>query len=272
MEQGTGPRAGEERGDPDAREPDERVGDRAGIVDATSPSDAADETGADGPGTAGGPENPPVLVAPVVWAMEQLVGWATGRPATVRWDTALTSAVRGRVDRVTVGVTDLRVGRLDLDRVVLRTTDVRLRPGVPPRIVGGPVDARVMVRQRAVDAWVGSSGLPFRLELTEGGLRSTTGLASLRFGELLTALTVRDGWLKLRPVGSFGRVLPDLVGTVFTGNLPLPELPEQAELVEVEHRPGALVARLSLGELDEPIDPGVARRLRARLEAAESTW
>lgn len=217
-------------------------------------------------------KRPPPLLAPVVWGIEQIVSRATGRPATVRWDTGTLSALRGRVERLTVGVTDVRIGGLLLDRVVLKVRDARLRPGLTPRLSSGPVEAHATVIQDAVDAWVGSSSLPFRLELTEDGLRSTAGIGTLRLVNVLTALTVYEGWLRLRPVEAIGQSIPDVLRAAFTGNLPLPALPEDAELIDVEHRSGSMVARVALSELDEPLDSGVANRLRTRLAAVEDSW
>lgn len=219
-----------------------------------------------------GPRSPPPLLAPLVWGIEQIVSRATGRPATVRWDTGAAAAVRGRVERLTVGVTQVRIGNLMLDRVVVSVRDARLRPGLTPRLVSGPVEARATVAQDAVDAWVGASSLPLRLHLTEDGLRSTAGIGSLRLVDVLTALTVYEGWLRLRPIEAVGRSLPDVVGAAFTGNLPLPALPEDAQLLGVQHRSGSLVARVALSEFDERLDPGVAGRLRARLEAVGDSF
>ena len=211
----------------------------------------------------------PPLLAPLVWGVEQVVSRATGRPATVRWDTGTLNALRGRVERLTVGVSDVRIGGLLLEWIVVRVTDAQLRPGLVPRLSSGPVEARATVTQESIDAWVGASGLPFRLGLTDEGLRTTAGIGSFRVVDVLTALTVYEGWLRLRPVQAVGRSLPDVLGAAFTGNLPLPNLPEEAELIDVEHRTGSMIARVSLPPLDESLDPGVAGRLRKRLDAVE---
>jgi hypothetical protein len=218
-----------------------------------------------------GVKRPPPLLAPLVWGIERVVSRATGRPATVRWDTGALNALRGRVERLTVGVADVRIGGLVLDRVVLKVQDAQLRPGLTPRLVSGPVEAHATVSQNAIDAWVGASSLPFRLQLTEDGLRSTAGIGSFRIVDVLTALTVYEGWLRLRPVEAIGRRVPDVLRAVFTGNLPLPALPEDAELIDVEHRSGSMVARVALSEFDESLDVGVADRLRTRLAAVEDS-
>jgi hypothetical protein len=214
---------------------------------------------------------PPVL-APLVWGVEQVVSRATGRPATVRWDTGTFNAMRGRVERLSVGVSDVATGGLLLDRVVVNVRDARLRPGLVPRLVSGPVEARATVTQDAMDTWVRSANLPFRLDLTDGGIRLTAKIGGLKVVDILTALTVFEGWLRLRPIEAVGRSLPDVIGAAFTGNLPLPTLPEEAGLLDVEHREGSMVATVSLTELDESLDPGLAGRLRTRLQKVESGW
>ena len=224
-------------------------------------------------GTEGeGVKPPPPLLAPLVWGIEQVVSRATGRSATVRWDTGTLSALRGRVEHLTVGVTAVKIGGLTLDRVVLDVTDAQLKPGLTPRLVSGPVEARATVSQKEIDAWVGSASLPFRLLLTADGLRSTAGIGSLRILDVLTALTVYKGWIRLRPVEAVGRSIPDVLSAALTGNLPLPALPEDAELLDVEHRAGSMVARVALDRLDESLDAGVANRLRERLTAVEDSW
>jgi hypothetical protein len=137
-----------------------------------------------------------------------------------------------------------------------------------PRLVSGPVEARATVNQAAIDGWLAALGLPFRLKLTKDGLRSTAGIGGFRVGAL-TELTVYEGWLRLRPVEAGGRSVPDVLGAAFTGNLPLPPLPEDATVLDVEHRDGTMVARVALTEFDEALDAGVASRLRTRLAAVE---
>jgi hypothetical protein len=123
-----------------------------------------------------------------------------------------------------------------------------------------------------MDSWVGSANLPFRLDLTDEGIRLTAKIGGLKVVNVLTALTVFEGWLRLRPIEAVGRSLPDVIGAAFTGNLPLPTLPEEAGLLDVEHREGSMVATVSLTELDESLDPGLAGRLRTRLQKVESGW
>jgi LmeA-like phospholipid-binding len=216
-----------------------------------------------------GPPRHPVL-APLNWVIDQVVARVAGRPATIRWDASPLELVRGRARLLTVGVTELRIAGLTVDRGVVRIEQVRLVGGLEPRLQGGPVTARLTVVQEHVDEWLGRAGLPFRLELTDEGILSSTGVGSLRMGRVLTELAVReDGTLRLRPVRAVGRTLPKGLGEVLTGSLPLPGLPTDAQLVDVEHRAGRLSLTLALDDLDEALDLGAPDRLRARLDLLE---
>lgn len=210
---------------------------------------------------------PPVLVAPLLWLTDSLSTRATGRPTTVRWRASPLAALRGKVDLLTVGVHKMQVRGLELDRVVAKVHNARLHPGIEPRVTGGPVITTVTVTQAGIDRWVGQVGLPFRLELTSDGIMSSAGMGALRVGRLLTHLDVVDGWLRLRPVRAVGRNLPKALGAALTGNLPLPALPEDAQMAAVHHRESRLSVEFSLGDLDEVIDLGTADRLRARIDA-----
>jgi hypothetical protein len=86
-------------------------------------------------------------------------------------------------------------------------------------------------------------------------------------GRLLTELAVReDGALRLRPVKAVGRTLPGGVGAALTGTLPLPRLPIEAQLLDVEHRQGRLDVTVLLDDMDEPLDLGAPARLQSRLQ------
>jgi hypothetical protein len=207
-----------------------------------------------------------VLLAPVNWVVDQVAGQVTGRPATIRWDAHPLDAVRGRARLVTIGVTELRVAGLTVDRTVIRIERPQLHPGLETRMTGGPVTAKLTVTQERIDEWIGRASLPFRLELTDEGFLTSAGVGGLRLGKVLTELAVReDGALRLRPVKAVGRTLPGGVGAVLTSSLPLPRLPEDAQLVDVEHREGLFSVTVLLDDIDEVLDLGAPDRLRTRL-------
>ena len=211
-----------------------------------------------------------VLLTPVNWVIDRVAAVVTGRPATIRWDANPLDAVRGRARLVTIGVTELRVAGLTVDKGVIRIERPQIRPGLEPRLTGGPVTAKLTVTQERIDEWVGRASLPFRLELTDEGFVTSAGVGPLRLGHVLTELAVReDGALRLRPVKAVGRTLPSGLGDALTGSLPLPRLPEDAQLVDVEHRPGTFSVPVLLDDIDEVLDFGAPDRLRRRLEHIE---
>lgn len=208
-----------------------------------------------------------VLVAPLNWVVDQVAAVVAGRPATLRWDAAPLDAVRGRARLLTVGVDELRVAGLTLDKAVVRIERARIVPGLEPRLVGGPVTCKLTVTQERLDEWMGRVTLPFRLELTDEGIVSSAGVGSLRLGRILTELAVRDdGALRLRPVRAVGRTLPGGVGAALTGTLPLPRLPIEAQLLDVDHREGRLDVTVLLDDMDERLDLGAPARLQNRLQ------
>ncbi len=210
------------------------------------------------------------LLAPLHWVVDQAAARVAGRPASLRWDAAPLDAIRGRARLLTVGVEELRVAGLTVDRCVVRIEDARLVPGLEPRLQGGPVTAKLTVVQERIDEWTGRASLPFRLELTDDGIVSSAGVGPLRMGRLLTELAVReDGALRLRPVKAVGRTLPAGLGDALTGSLPLPRLPIDAELTEIGHGAGRLSVTVALADIDEVLDLGTADRLRTRLDDIE---
>jgi hypothetical protein len=211
-----------------------------------------------------------LLMAPVNWAVDQIAALVTGRPATIRWDAPPLDAIRGRARLVTIGVSELRVAGLTIDRGVIRIERPQLHPGIESRLTGGPVTAKLTVTQERIDEWVGRASLPFRLELTDEGFVTSAGVGPVRLGRVVTELAVReDGALRLRPLKAVGRTLPGGVGEILTSSLPLPRLPEDAQLVDVEHRAGQFSVTVLLDDIDEVLDLGAPERLRSRLEHIE---
>ena len=211
-----------------------------------------------------------LLVTPLNWVVDQVTAVVAGRPATLRWDANPLEVVRGRARLLTIGVEELRVAGLTVDRVVIRVERPQIHPGLESRFTGGPVTAKLTVTQGRIDEWIGRASLPFRLELTDDGFVTSAGVGSLRLGKIVTELAVReDGALRLRPVKAVGRTLPSGIGDALTGSLPLPRLPEDAQLVDVEHRPGSFSVTVLLDDLDEVLDFGAPERLRRRLELIE---
>ena len=206
-----------------------------------------------------------VVFGPLLWAVDQVVTRIIDRPTQIRWNASPLDTVRGRVGLMTVGVVDVDVGALNLERVVLRIHDARIDPFPRPRLRGGPVDVKAVVTQEAIDRWLRRTALPLGLELTEEGVLSSGRIGGIQVARVLTELTVDGGWLRLRPVRAVGRDVPDALSRLVAGNLPLPALRTGARLVGVEHRPGELIARVRVDDLDEPINAGLYRQVRRRV-------
>ncbi len=211
------------------------------------------------------------LLAPLHWVIDQVAARVTGRPASVRWDGAPFDLLRGRARLLTIGVEDLRIAGLTVNKGIVRIENARINASLEPRLTGGPVTAKLTVEQERVDEWIGRASLPFRLELTDEGIVSSAGVGPLRMGRVLTEVAVReDGALRLRPLKAVGRTLPAGLGEALTGSLPLPRLPIEAQLVEIEHGPGRMSLTVALEDFDEALDLGAPDRLRARLEDIEA--
>lgn len=212
----------------------------------------------------------PSLPKPVVSAVTSWVDLVASRiverPTTVRWRASALDLVQGRAELFTMGLTDLEVGGLVVDRAVLRVHDAHVVAGVPPRLRGGPAEVKATLGQANLDRWTGRVALPVRLELTPEGVRTRTGVGSFSVAAALTELEVVDGRLRLSPRRAGPVGLPPAITALVSGNLPLPTLPPGTRLSRVEHGEGTLSAWLEVDQVDEPLDLGAARRLRDELQ------
>jgi hypothetical protein len=203
--------------------------------------------------------------APVLWLVDRVATRVFNQRTTLRWAAKPADALRGEVEVITVGVPAMKMAGLRVERVVGRVERARIQPGLIPRLKGGPVSVKATVTQESVDRWIGASNLPLRLELTDEGILSSTGIGSLRVGHVLTELEVGGRWLRLRPRQVAARELPASIRQFLVGNLPLPPLPAGARLIEVGHAPGELDVRVALDDIDEAITPSLPGRMQRRL-------
>jgi hypothetical protein len=211
----------------------------------------------------------PSLPKPVVAAVSSWVDLVASRvverPATVRWQASALDLVQGRAEVFTLGLTDLEVGGLVVDRAVLKVREAHVVPGVPPRMRGGPAEVKATLGQANLDRWTGRVALPVRLELTPQGIRTRAGVGSFSVATALLELQVVDGRVRLTPRRAGPVGLPPALTALVSGNLPLPTLPPGTRLSRVEHGDGTLSAWLEVDHVDEPLDLHAARRLRAEL-------
>jgi hypothetical protein len=81
--------------------------------------------------------------------------------------------------------------------------------------------------------------------------------------ETLADLEVSGAFLRLKPTRMTIVGLPAPLARFFRGYLPLPPLPRGARITAVHPGHEELAVTFELAELDEPLTPDIARRLRS---------
>ena len=170
--------------------------------------------------------------------------------------------LKGELDVVKIEVPAVLAAGLVLDRLVIRAEHVRIVPGLPPRLQARPISLRAYVCQDHVDRWTRSTHLPIRVALTPEGVMLTTGVGGIRMGSVLADLEVAGRFLRLAPKRMTIGGVPTPMVRFLRGYLPLPPLPRGARITEVRPGEGELAVTFQIDELDEPITPDIARRLR----------
>jgi hypothetical protein len=205
------------------------------------------------------------IVRRVARAMDSAASRLAGRPASVRIEAPLGELRRGRLQAVDAELTDVEVGGLVVDHMLIRITELDFMPALPPRLHVPRVRIAATVTQRWVDRWLAREWLPVQVRLAEQGLATSFSLDSFGLGEIETELVVVGGWLRLKPRRAGLLELPGLVGDVFSGYLPLPKLPPGARLDSLQHDAGELIAHFELPGFDESLTAGLASRIGSRL-------
>ena len=118
----------------------------------------------------------PPLLASFLALVDDTASRIIDHPIRPRLKVTAQGLLRGELDVVKVEVPAVLAAGLVLDRVVIRAEQVRVVPGLPPRLQAGPVGLRAYVSQDNVDRWTRTARLPMRLALTEEGVQLTTGL------------------------------------------------------------------------------------------------
>jgi hypothetical protein len=203
---------------------------------------------------------------------ELLVGLLDGtvsalarRPVKVRVKPTPLGLVTGRLDAVVLEVGELATHGLVVDRLVVHAQNLRVEPGLPPRLKAGPIGFKATVVQEAVDGWTKAAHLPARLLLTPEGIVVKTGVRGFQLSEVATELTVSGPFLQLRPVRASMLGLSTPVLGFLRGFLPLPPLPLGARLNRVEPGDGELTVWFDVDDVDEPLTPAIATGIRRRL-------
>ena len=205
----------------------------------------------------------PPLLASFLALVDDTASRIVDHPVRPRIKVSPQGLMRGEVDVLKVEVPAVLAAGLVIDRLVVRAEHVRVVPGFPPRLRAGPVALRAYVCQEHVDRWTRSARLPIRLALTEDGVHLTTGVRGFRMSETLADLEVAGSFLRLAPKKMTIVGLPAPLARFFRGYLPLPPLPKGARITEVRPGDGELAVTFELADLDEPLTPDIARRLRS---------
>ena len=224
------------------------------------------------------PEDPPILQladAPDEEApspADLLIGLLDGtlsrvvrRPVKVRSKISPVAAMLGSIDVVVFELGELEMAGLEVERIVVHVENVRIQPGFPPRLRTGEIGFKATVVQAAVDRWTQRTHLPMRMHLTDEGILVKTSVRGFSIGELSTEVAVTRNFLTLRPKrASIVGVRTPVVG-MLRGFLPLPPLPRGARLSKVDHEEGTITTWFALDNIDQPLTPAIARRLRPSL-------
>lgn len=205
----------------------------------------------------------PPLLASLLAVLDATASRLVDHPIRPRVKASPASLLRGELDVVRIEVPAVLAAGLVLDRLVVRAEHVRVVPGLPPRLKAGPVGIRAYVCQEHVDRWTKASRLPMRIGLRADGVVLSTGVRGIKMGEVLADLEVAGPFLRLVPkqVRIAGVATP--LVRFLRGYLPLPPLPRGAHLTELRHGDGELAVTFRIEEVDEPLTPEVARRLRS---------
>jgi hypothetical protein len=224
------------------------------------------------------PEDPPILQlaeppdeeAPS--AADLLIGLLDGtlsrvarRPVKVRAKVSPVAAMLGSIDVIVFELGELEMAGLEVERIVVRAENVRIQPGFPPRLRTGRIGFKATVGQEAVDQWTKRTHLPVRMLLTVEGIIVKTSVRGFSITEVATEVAVSGHFLTLRPKRASIVGLPTPVVGMLRGFLPLPPLPRGARLSRVDHETEKVTAWFELDDIDQPLTPAIARRLRPSL-------
>ena len=189
-----------------------------------------------------------------------------GKPLRPRLKVTPAGLLRGEVDVFKIELPAYAVAGLVVDRFIVRAERVRVAPGVPPRLLAGPVGIRAVVSQANVDRWTKDLRLPFRLRLTEEGVVTTTGIGGIRMTEIVTVPDVSGGFLRLRPQRASLLGVPTSLVRFLRGYLPLPPLPRDAVLESVDPADGELTLTFRIDEFEQALTPDIRRRVGQLLD------
>lgn len=210
-------------------------------------------------------EEPPSPADLLIGLLDGTLSRVARRPVKVRAKVSPVAAMLGSIDVIVFELGELEMAGLEVDRIVVHVENVRVQPGFPPRLRTGEIGFKATVAQEAIDRWTQRTHLPVRMLLTEEGVIVKTSVRGFSIGEVATEVAVTGHFLTLRPKRASIVGLPAPVVGMLRGFLPLPPLPRGARLSKVEHEEGSVTAWFELDDIDQPLTPAIARRLRPSL-------
>ena len=210
-------------------------------------------------------EEPPSPADLLIGLLDGTLSRVARRPVKVRAKVSPVAAMLGSIDVIVFELGEIEMAGLEVDRIVVHVENVRVQPGFPPRLRTGEIGFKATVAQEAIDRWTQRTHLPVRMLLTEEGVIVKTSVRGFSIGEVATEVAVTGHFLTLRPKRASIVGLPAPVVGMLRGFLPLPPLPRGARLSKVEHEEGSVTAWFELDDIDQPLTPAIARRLRPSL-------
>jgi hypothetical protein len=210
-------------------------------------------------------EEPPSAADLLIGLLDGTLSRVARRPVKVRAKVSPVAAMLGAVDVIVFELGDLEMAGLEVERIVVHAENVRIQPGFPPRLRTGRIGFKATVAQEAIDRWTQRTHLPVRMLLTDEGIIVKTSVRGFSISEVSTKVAVSGHFLTLRPKRASIVGLPAPVVGMLRGYLPLPPLPRGARLSKVDHEHEKVTAWFALDDIDQPLTPAIARRLRPSL-------
>ena len=197
-------------------------------------------------------------------AIDQILSTYLELPARVSWKGALADSARGIFEGGRLELAGLAMLALPFERLVLEAERFQFIPGFPARISATGPRIIVSIDQRQVDQWLAKARAPFELKLTASAIEFRMNIAGFAFSRVETEVSVRRGWIVLRPKHAELLGFRSRLASLFRTYLPLPRLAPQTRLTGVEHVLGAIRLEMRLDDFEENISPGLIDRMQKR--------
>ncbi len=196
--------------------------------------------------------------------IDELLSSYLKMPVMMHWEKSSGLPFPDRFEDSRVEFQGIATEWLELEKIACTAKETRIIHGLPARLMLTDPALEITIGQTALDKWLKRFQLPYRLELGEQGLIVHTEIAGFPVAEFETTLEVVGGWFVLKPKRASFFGVPGYVSSIFRTYLPVPPLSRESRLSAIQHAPGTLTLRFSLGDIEEEVTPGVLIRLRRR--------